>query len=94
DERGSATTTVTVYTPAEGIATLAAMVSDRSLIAKLDAALNQWNLGNSHTPINLLKAFVHEVRAMVRSGRLANGDALITLAERIARSCASTAAQP
>lgn len=54
-----------------------------SLIAKLDAALNQIDQDHSETAVNQLEAFVSEVNALVNAGVLSAGQAqqLINLAE-------------
>lgn len=56
-----------------------------SLTAKLDAALNQLDRGNTTAAANQLGAFINAVEALVRSGRLdaAAGDALIVHAQAI-----------
>lgn len=57
----------------------------RSLVAKLEAAAAQAERGNATAAINQLDAFVLEVRAMARSGRLdgATATALEAAAERV-----------
>jgi PKD repeat protein len=56
-----------------------------SLQAKLDAAENQFRRGNDATAVNQLAAFVHELDALIQSGRLSAADAaqLRTLVTRI-----------
>lgn len=46
-----------------------------SLLAKLDAAENQFRRGNVATAVNQLGAFVNELDALIRSGRLSGADA-------------------
>ena len=86
DDHGTTTAQVTVLTPAEGITALAAMAPQHSLTTKLGAVLSSIEAGRAHTAINQINAFIKEVDAMVRSGRLATGDDLIGFAERIVNS--------
>jgi pullulanase-type alpha-1,6-glucosidase len=67
------------------IALLLADVTDNSLRAKLNAAMQSVQHGNLNAARNQLRAFIHEVEAMVRSGRMpaATGAALIAEAEGI-----------
>lgn len=56
-----------------------------SLQAKLSAAENQFQRGNTTAAVNQLEAFIHELDALVQSGRLSSADAaqLRTLVTRI-----------
>ena len=56
-----------------------------SLIKKLEAALDQLGKGNVTPAINKLEAFVNEVEALIRSGRLteAQGRPLVLVAQRV-----------
>ncbi|MGZ5450232.1 MAG: pullulanase-type alpha-1,6-glucosidase [Thermoanaerobaculia bacterium] len=60
-------------------------VTAQSLRAKLLAAIHSFERGQNHAGINQLRAFIHQVEAMVRSGRLdaATGAAWIGEAEAI-----------
>jgi DNA/RNA endonuclease G (NUC1) len=87
DATSTGTQTVTVLTQAKGVQNAAALVlrlakdgkistgNAYSLTAKLDAARQQLDRGNS-TPVNgQLGAVLNELDAMVRSGRLSDVDA-------------------
>lgn len=56
-----------------------------SLVTKLIGALQSLEKGNAHTARNQVEAFVNEVQAMERSGRIGSGDAaaLLTAADAI-----------
>lgn len=90
DDGGSdtATTTVVVLTPQQALLDLEAQVPARSLLAKLQAARKQLDAGHAGPAANQLGAFVNEVEAMARSGRLASSraDAWGAAAQRIVRS--------
>jgi N-formylglutamate amidohydrolase len=102
-DAGRASVQVIVQTPAQGVAALGALVTalvDRgvvaagtgnSLQAKLDAAARQIERDNANAAGGQLGAFVNEVEAMARTGRLPAADAaaLTTLAQRIVRSMAA-----
>jgi endonuclease G len=86
------TATVTVLTPQQGITNLQAQVNGmvnggtaQSMIAKLRAASNSLDRGNTTAASGQLGAFINEVEAMVGSGRLsqAQGDALTAAARTI-----------
>jgi hypothetical protein len=81
---GSASTTVTVLTPAAALAKITALVSAQSglnkgqmnsLLAKLNAAADSWQRGNTGATCNQLNAFVNEVDADQKTGRISGGDA-------------------
>jgi hypothetical protein len=81
---GSATTTVTVLTPAAALAKITALVSSQSglnagqknsLLAKLNAANDSAQRGNTGPACNQLNAFVNEVDADQKTGRISSGDA-------------------
>jgi PKD repeat protein len=81
---GSATTTVTVMTPAAALAKITALVSAQSglnkgqmnsLLAKLNAAANSAQRGDTGTACNQLNAFVNEVDADQKTGKISSGDA-------------------
>ncbi|HEX9096903.1 MAG TPA: PKD domain-containing protein [Candidatus Dormibacteraeota bacterium] len=81
---GSASTTVTVLTPAAALAKIAGLVSGQSglnkgqmnsLLAKLNAAGDSWQRGDSGAACNQLNAFVNEVDADQKTGRISSGDA-------------------
>ncbi len=81
---GSATTTVTVLTPAAALAKLTAFVSAQSglnngqknsLLAKLNAATDSAQRGDTGAACNQLNAFVNEVDADQKTGRISSGDA-------------------
>lgn len=88
---GSATATVHVLSAQQAIDALSALVGGavegnaNSLNAKLNAAKASLDRGNAGTATNQLQAFLNEVAAMVRSGRLsaAQGDVLNAYAGRI-----------
>jgi N-formylglutamate amidohydrolase len=100
DASGTGEAQVIVRTPADGVGMLADAVrtliddgtlargTGTSLLAKLTAAAGQLERGRAATAVQQLGAFVHEVEALVRSGRLepAGGGALTALADRIVRS--------
>jgi len=87
------TTTVTVGTPSQGIAAISAMIDQlvadgklskgnaNSLTSKLDAALKQIANENVTAARNQLEAFINEVDAAERSGRLSAADAAALRAE-------------
>jgi len=81
---GSATTTVTVLTPAAALAKIADLVSGQSglnaaqkhsLLVKLNAAADAAERGNTGAACNQLNAFVNEVDADQKAGRISSGDA-------------------
>ncbi len=84
---------VTKITPAATIGALISQVATlnlnagqkNSLTSKLDAAQQSLAKGNDTAAINQLNAFVHEVRALKRSGRLdaTTADGLIAQAQAI-----------
>ncbi|HXG64790.1 MAG TPA: right-handed parallel beta-helix repeat-containing protein [Blastocatellia bacterium] len=88
---------VTVQTPQQATQLLIAQVNDlvaqgtlkqgegNALTAKLEAALKQVGRGNFHTAANQLRAFIHQVEAFVKAGKLspAQGEALINAANAI-----------
>ena len=96
----SRTATVTVLTPVQGVQSVAALVSGlasagklsngnaNSLLAKLNAASKQLDRGNTNPVSGQLGAFLNELDAMVRSGRLSPADAepMRVLAQRILQS--------
>jgi hypothetical protein len=100
DDHGLTAAQIIVQSPADGIASLLAMIAAlvdtgdistgnaRSLIAKLEAGQAQIAAAAHATAANQLNAFVNEVGALQRSGRLAPGNGLSDLAERIIRSLA------
>jgi hypothetical protein len=93
DGTTTTTTTVTVGTPSQGIAAIAGMIDQlvadgklskgnaNSLTSKLDAALKQITNQNLTPARNQLEAFINEVDAMERSGRLSASDAAALRAE-------------
>ena len=97
DDHGVGAAEVVVESPAQGLARLSTLVSDlansgalssgnaRSLAAKLDAATQQVGRGRAVAAENQLGAFINEVNALVRAGRLSepDGEALSELARRI-----------
>jgi PKD repeat protein len=81
---GSAATTVTVMTPAAALAKITGLVSGQSglnkgqknsLLAKLNAANDSMQRGDSGAACNQLNAFVNEVDADQKTGRISGGDA-------------------
>jgi hypothetical protein len=81
---GSATTTVTVLTPEAALAKLTTFVQGvsglnagqkNSLLAKLNAAADSLQRGNSSAACGQLNAFANEVDADQKAGRLTSGDA-------------------
>jgi hypothetical protein len=81
---GSATTTVIVLTPAAALAKLITFVQGvsglnagqrNSLLAKLNAASDSLQRGNSNAACGQLNGFVNEVDADQKAGRLTSGDA-------------------
>jgi hypothetical protein len=56
-----------------------------SLTSKLDAAVRQIDRGNASAAINQLGAFINQVNALIRSGRLSPGEGqgLIGAADKI-----------
>jgi DNA/RNA endonuclease G (NUC1) len=102
DATSTGTQTITVLTQAKGVQTAAALVlrlakdgeistgNANSLTAKLDAARQQLDRGNT-TPVNgQLGAVLNELDAMVRSGRLSDADAapIRDLVQRVLQSIA------
>jgi len=88
DSRGltsSATTTATIISPIQAIEALRATIEESSLRAKLSAAIASLERRNTAPAVNQLEAFLNEVDAMVRSGRLpqATADAWRALVGRI-----------
>jgi hypothetical protein len=94
---GSATTTVTVLTPEAALAKLITFVQGvsglnagqrNSLLAKLNAANDSLQRGNSNAACGQLNAFVNEVDADQKAGRLTSGDAgtMTNAARQIQRS--------
>ncbi len=87
DAVSSRSQTVTVLTPVQGvdraIALVAGLLADdllsrgeaHSLTAKLEAAKRSLERGNTTPAVNQLEAVLHELDAIVRSGRLASADA-------------------
>ncbi len=81
------TTTATVATPAEGVAEVEGLVqglidggkvnngNGKSLLSKLDGAIAALQNGQTNAGVNKLGAFLNELNAMVRSGRLSAADA-------------------
>lgn len=73
---GQATTTVTVQTTQQALASIGAYVqtlplkNKQSLLAKLDAASAAASRGDSNAADNQLNAFLNEVDALVQSGHL------------------------
>jgi hypothetical protein len=59
--------------------------NNKSLHSKLDAAMASLSAGNTNAAANQLRAFINEVEAMMRSGRLSatSGQALIAEANAI-----------
>lgn len=96
---GVRTAAVTVLSPAQAIAALIDDVNATSLqrgeaaslLAKLRAAQQQIARGNGATAVNQLGAFVNELEAMARTGRVGEDDAarLSAGARRIAESIES-----
>jgi DNA/RNA endonuclease G (NUC1) len=100
DATGSSMTTVVVETPLQGIGNLAdalaSLGSNRtlgkgeinSLRAKLNAAEAQLRRGNTTPCVNVLGAFINELEALVKSGRLSSSAAapMLSYAERVIRS--------
>jgi hypothetical protein len=83
---GSASATVQVLTPQEGIDVLAGMEGViHPLQVKLDAAKASLDRGNETAALNQLGAFLNQVDAMVRSGQMtaAQGADLAAMANRI-----------
>jgi DNA/RNA endonuclease G (NUC1) len=73
DVRGlvaTATTTATIQSPVQAIQGLRESVSDNSLRVKLNAAIASLERGNTAPAVNQLEAFLNEVAAMERTGRL------------------------
>ncbi len=94
---GSATTTVTILTPEAALAKLTTFVQGvsglnagqkNSLLAKLRAAADSLQRGNSNAACGQLNAFANEVDADQKAGRLTSGDAgtLIDAARQTQRS--------
>jgi DNA/RNA endonuclease G (NUC1) len=88
---GSASATVTVQSSLKGVQNLATMLTAadlpnaNSLQVKLDAAANQLGKGNGTPAANQVEAFVNELNAMIRSGRVSESQAaaLLTYAQRV-----------
>jgi hypothetical protein len=94
---GSCSFTVTVLTPQGAVGTIrnivAALVNagvlnkgeGDALTAKLDAAIQQLDRGNTNAAINQLQAFINQVEALARSGRLtqAQSQPLINVANML-----------
>ncbi len=79
--------TVTVLTQAQGVRNIIAMVDDlgaNSLRVKLDAAAKQLDTGKPTPAANQLEAFLNELDAMARTGRMSPTDAE-TLRQAVAR---------
>jgi PKD domain len=81
---GSATTTVTVLTPEAALAKLTSFAQGvsglnagqkNSLLAKLNAAADSLQRGNSNAACGQLNAFANEVDADQKAGHLTSGDA-------------------
>jgi PKD domain len=94
---GSATTTVTILTPEAAMAKITTFVQGvsglnagqrNSLVAKIKAANDSLQRGNSNAACGQLNAFANEVDADQKAGRLTNGDAgtLIDAARQTQRS--------
>lgn len=88
DPRGlisSATTTATIISPIQAIEALLASVEQNSLRAKLNAAIASLDRRNTAPAVNQLEAFLNEVDALVRSGRLppATADAWRATIDRV-----------
>jgi polyhydroxyalkanoate synthesis regulator phasin len=91
---------IAVIPPAQGVGNATALVDQlvasgkissgngNSLDGKLDAALKQIDAGKNTPAVNQLNAFLNELDAMVKSGRLsaADADALRTTVQRVIRS--------
>jgi hypothetical protein len=80
---GSASTTVTVWTPAAALAKIAGLVSSQSglnagqknsLLVKLNAATDAAQRGSTGAACNELNAFVNEVETDQKAGRISSGD--------------------
>lgn len=96
DTSATGTQTVTVLSAAQGVESLVSDVNDliaggslssgngASLTSKLNAALSQIG-GNGPAAVNQLRAFINEVNALVKSGRLSasEGTVLKTMAARL-----------
>lgn len=90
---GTDTAIVTVQTPTEATQDLADAVekldlpeeTEDSLTDKLEAAIDSLNRGRDNAAMNQLWAFINQVEALRRSGRLTveEADALIAIAQRI-----------
>src|SRR4029077_10366075 len=83
---GQATTTVTVQTPQQALASIAAYVQNlkglnagqkNSLIAKLNAAGDSAARGNTTSATNQLNAFLNELQTDLNSGRISAADGTI-----------------
>ena len=73
DTRGlvaTATTTATIQSPIQAIQALRESVADNSLRVKLNAAIASLERGNTAPAVNQLEAFLNEIAAMERTGRL------------------------
>jgi hypothetical protein len=77
--------TVVVISALDAISNLSAQCTTTSLKSKLAAARTRLNAGNTAAAVNVLNAFINEVRDMIATGALteADGNALITEARRI-----------
>jgi len=87
DATSSRTQFVTVIAPAQALDQASAMVRDlarrsglnsgnaNSLSSKIDAAQEQLGNGNTNPAANQLQALLHELDAMIRSGRVTAADA-------------------
>jgi len=69
----------------ETMLTAADLPNANSLQVKLDAAANQLGKGNGTPAANQVEAFVNELNAMIRSGRVSESQAaaLLTYAQRV-----------
>jgi hypothetical protein len=81
---GSATTSVIVLSPAAAVSRIANLVASQSglnkgqmtsLLAKMNAASDSIQRGNTGTACNQLNAFVNEVDADQKAGRISSSDA-------------------
>jgi DNA/RNA endonuclease G (NUC1) len=79
DATGGRVQTVTVLTPVQGVENVIGLVgrlgAGNSLVATLDAAVQQLARGRIIPAVNQLESFLHELDAMVASGRLSAADA-------------------
>jgi DNA/RNA endonuclease G (NUC1) len=75
DTRGltaTATTTATIQSPIEAIRALRELVTENSLRVKLNAAIASLERRNTAPAVNQLEAFLNEVAAMERTGRISS----------------------